>query len=155
MKTRCHRIAYLIYTIICSTLTLNASASNSVITSGFGATLVCPFTVSGGPKQIGTVTIGCYSDTTCTTYTGSNASWGGRGATPTLTSGTHTLSNDAMANVGLTTACRDATPTTQCIQLQVQNPGGSVAAILSMQATVVSGEFICTTSGTLDIVAVA
>ena len=152
MKTRRHFLTYIAHIIFYITLTLQASASSGVIQRGLGATLVCPFTVTGGPKSIGQVTVACYSDTTCTTYTGNNYSWAGRGGHPTLTNGTHTLSNDAMANAALTTACANAIPTTKCIQLLVQNPVGSVTAPpLSMQATVISGTFTCTTSGTLNI----
>jgi hypothetical protein len=150
MKTRRRFLTYIAHIIFYITLPLQASASSGVIQRGLGATLVCPFTVTGGPKSIGSVTVACYSDITCTTYTGSNYSWGGRGGTPTLTNGTHTLSNDAMANVALTTACANAG--TQCLQLVVQNPAGSITAPpLSMQATVISGTFTCTTSGTLNI----
>lgn len=150
MKTRRHFLVYIAHIVFYVTLPLQAWASLGVIQRGLGATLVCPFTVSGGPKLIGTVTIGCYSDLGCTTYTGNNASWGNRIGPPTLQNGSHTLSNDAMASVGLPTACANAG--TQCIQLQVQNPAGSVTAPpLSMQATVVSGTFVCTTSGTLDV----
>lgn len=150
LKTRRHFLAYIVHIIFYITLPLQASASSGVIQRGLGATLVCPFTVTGGPKSIGQVTVACYSDTTCTTYAGSNYSWAGRGGTPTLTNGTHTLSNDAMANVHLTTACANAG--TQCIQLLIQNPAGSVTAPpLSMQATVISDTFTCTTSGTLNI----
>ena len=136
------------------TLSLQAWASSGIIKQGLGATLVCPFTVTGAGvsgKSIGVVYVSCFSDTACTTYTGDNASWGGRGGTPTLKNGSHTLSNDAMASVGLPAACAAADPTTASIQLQVQNPSGSVTALLCMQAIVVSGIFTCTNSGTLDI----
>lgn len=150
LKTRRHFLVYIAHIIFYTTLPLQASASFGVIQRGFGATLVCPFNVTGGPKLIGTVTVGCFSDTSCTTYTGNNASWGNRIGPPTLTNGRHTLSNEAMDSVGLPAACDMAG--TQCIQLQVQNPAGSVTALVSMQATVVSGTFVCTaTSGPLDI----
>jgi hypothetical protein len=151
MKTRRRFLIYIAYTILCFVLMPQSLwAFSDVIKQGFGATLVCPFLVTGGHKSIGQLTVACYSDTTCTTYTGNNYSWAGRGGSPTLTNGTHTLSNDAMANVGLTNACASAG--TQCIQLLVQNPAGSVTAPpLSMQATVISGTFTCTTSGTLNI----
>ncbi len=151
MKTRRHFALYIAHTVFYIILPLQTWSSVQVIEQSLGATLVCPFTVSGGPKAIANVTIGCFSDTACTAYNGNNASWGNRtaGFNPILTNGSHTLSNDAMASVSLPTACANAA--TQCIQIQVKNPNDSATALLYMQATVVSGVFTCTTTGTLDI----
>ena len=148
MKTRRHPLVYIAHIIFSITFTLQSYASSGVIARGLGATLVCPFTVAGGPKLIGTVTVACFNDPACNTFSGNNASWGNRVSPPTLQNGSHTLSNDAMASVGLPAACAAAV---QSIQLQVQNTGGSVTSVLCMQATVVSGIFTCSTSGTLNI----
>ncbi len=100
LKTRRHFGLYVAHVIFYITLPLQTWASVEVIESGLGATLVCPFNVIGGPKLIGNVTIGCYSDAACTQYNNNNASWGNRtaGFNPTLKNGSHTLSNDAMAS---------------------------------------------------------
>ncbi|MDP1574988.1 MAG: hypothetical protein Q8L78_08700 [Coxiellaceae bacterium] len=149
MKTT--RGYFLVYALVafCIVLTLQARASSSVLKSGLGATLVCPFTVINGPKTIGNVVVSCFEapDSTCNTTPIGNAAWGGRGGTPTLENGSHTLSNDALASVGLT-----AFPTTVNIQVEVHNPENTVYSLLCMHATVALGVFTCTGGPyTLDI----
>lgn len=142
MKIRRWRVIYTAHAAFYMALTLSAWASSNVIERGLGATLVCPFNVVNGPKLIGNVVIACFSDTGCNTLIG-NYPWGGRGGTPNLQNGSHTLSNDAMANVGLTTSCANPIPA-QSIQLQVHNSGNTAFSLLCMQSTVVSGVFTCT-----------
>lgn len=149
MKIKRHPLVYMAYAIIYTTLTPPTWASSEVIKHGFGATLVCPFNVINGPKSIGNVVIACYSNTSCPTPSLiGNAAWGGRGGgTPTLQNGSHTLSNDAMTSVGLTSLT-----TTVSIQLEVHNAANTAYSNLCMEATVVGGVFNCTGGPyTLDI----
>lgn len=143
MKTRRHFLTYIACAVFYFTLMPQSLwAFSDVIKQGLGATLVCPFNVINGPKLIGDVVVACFSDIGCNTLIG-NYPWGGRGGTPSLTNGSHSLSNDAMANVDLTTNCANPTPS-QSIQLQIHNPDNSALSLLCMNATVVSGVFTCT-----------
>jgi len=147
MKTKRSALIYTAHLAFYTAISIQTWASSGIIERGFGATLTCPFNVINGSKSIGTVIVACFSDTACTSIVG-NYSWGGRGGTPTLQNGSYTLSNDAMANVALTTACVSA----QSIQLQVQNPLNTTVSLLCMPATVSSGLFSCTGGPyTLDI----
>jgi hypothetical protein len=149
MKKRRGVLIYTVHAVFYTTLTLQALASSDVIEQGLGATLVCPFNVINGPKSIGNVIVSCFAapDVNCNTVPIGNAGWAGRGGTPTLRNGAHTLSNDAMASVGLT-----ALTTTINIQLEVHNPGNTAFSLLCMPATVVAGVFTCTGGPyTLDI----
>lgn len=151
MKTRRHFLIYIAHAIFCfSLMPQSLWAFYDVIKQGLEATRVCPFNVINGPKTIGDVVVACFSDTGCNTLIG-NWPWGGRGGTPSLTNGSHSLSDDAMEDAGLTANC--ASPTAaQSIQLQVHNPGNTAVSLLCMRATVVSGAFTCTGGPyTLDI----
>lgn len=148
MNTRRRFLLYAAHTALYMALAVPAWASSSVI-DRMAATLVCPFNVTNGPKSIGTVIVACFAapDAACNTVPIGNAAWGGRGGTPTLENGSHTLSNEAMAAVGLT-----AFTTTVNIQLEVHNPGNTAFSLLCMPATVVGGVFTCTGGPyTLDI----
>lgn len=138
MKIKRHFLIYATHATLCIALTIHVWASSSPINRGFGATLVCPFSVTNGPKAVGNVVVACFTDTGCNTLIG-NYSWGGRGGTPILQNGSHTLSNDAMTAASLTTACGSA----QSIQLQVHNPGNTAFSLLCMPAIVSSGTFTC------------
>jgi len=128
-----------------------ASASSEslpeVLETDSRPSMVCPFTVINGPKSIGNVVVAVFTDIACGTAAIGNAAWGGHGGTPTLTNGTHRLSNDALAGVGLT-----ALTTSQSIQVQIQDPGNTTSATVCMQTAVAMGAFTCSGGPyTLDI----
>lgn len=141
MRTR-HRLPlYISHAALYLTLTLPAWATPSLIERGFGATLVCPFTVTGGPKLLdGHVEVSCFSDTECGTTSLGTAPWGTPlGDTqPTMQNGVHTLSNGAMAAAGLTSFTA-----TQSIKIMIHSQEAS-SATLCMQATVSNNSFACT-----------
>jgi hypothetical protein len=140
MKTRRRLPLYMAHAAFYLALTLPAWATPSLIERGFGATLVCPFTVTGGPKLLdGSVEVSCFSDTACGTPL-STAPWGTPlgDPQPTMQNGVHTLSNEAMAAAGLT-----LNTTTQSIKIEIFSQIGA-SATLCMQATVSSDLFACT-----------
>lgn len=93
MKKRRRVLIYTVRALFYMSLTFQAMASPNIIEQGLGATLVCPFNIINGPKSIGNVVVACFEapDTACNTAPIGNAAWGGRGGTPTLGNGSHTL----------------------------------------------------------------